>query len=40
MVDMEAIQSDGSHNQIYIFRKELDREKRKNNRYRSDKNEF
>ena len=40
MIDMETIQSDGSHNQMYIFRKELDREKRKNNRYKSDKNKF
>jgi hypothetical protein len=40
MIDMEAIKSDGSHNQMYIFRKELGKEERQKNRYKSDKNKF
>ena len=40
MVDMESIQSDGSSNQMYIFRKELEKEKHHNNKYKSNKEKF
>lgn len=40
MIDMESIESDGSHNQRYIFRKELEKEERRNNRYKSEKSKF
>lgn len=40
MVDMESIQSDGSSNQMYIFRKELEKEKYNNNKYKSNKEKF
>lgn len=40
MVDMESIQSDGSNDQMYIFRKELEKEKRHINKYKADKEKF
>ncbi len=40
MIDIESIESDGSHNEMYIFRKELEKEERRNNRYKSDTDEF
>lgn len=40
MVDMESIQSDGSYNQMHIFRKELEKEKHHNNKYKSNKEKF
>lgn len=40
MVDMESIQPDGSSNQLYIFREEIEREERRTGRYKSDKNKF
>ena len=40
MVDMESIQPDGSSNQMYIFRDEIEREKRRTKRYYPDKDKF
>lgn len=40
MVDMDSIRPDGSHDEMYIFRKELEKEKRRINRYKSDKEKF
>ena len=40
MVDMDSIQSDGSNNQRYIFREEIEREERRTNRYNSSKDKF
>lgn len=40
MVDMDSIQSDGSNNQRYIFREELEREERRSGRYKSDIDKF
>jgi hypothetical protein len=40
LVDMESIQPDGSSNQIYIFRDEIEREKQRSKRYYPDKDKF
>jgi len=40
MVDMDSIQSDGSNNQIYIFREELEREERRTRKYKSGEDKF
>jgi len=40
MVDMESIRPDGSSNQMYIFRDELEKEERRTKRYYPGKNKF
>lgn len=38
MVDMDTIKTDGSHDDKYIFQKEIEKEERRENRYK--KNRF
>ncbi len=37
MVDMDNIKSDGSHDDKFIFRKEIEKEKSRQNRYKKNK---
>ena len=36
MVDMDTIRSDGSHDDKYIFRKELEKEEKRGKKYKKD----
>ena len=38
MVDMDTIKADGSHDDMYIFRKEIEKQEKRENRY--NKNRF
>jgi len=40
MIDMESILPDGSSNQRYIFRNEIEQEERRTKRYNLDKDKF
>jgi hypothetical protein len=37
MVDMDTIRNDGSHNDKYIFRKEIEKEEKRGNKYKKNK---
>ncbi len=37
MIDMDTIRNDGSHNEEYIFRHEIERDKKRSNKYKDNK---